>query len=59
MGTIYSNASKVLVWFGELDNDIDKAMDMLCDMDIKVDISKSDWYNDRSEPQLDWYVTGI
>lgn len=56
MGAIYSNASKVLVWFGESDNDVDKAMDMLCDMERKVDVSKLDWYLDNSEPQLDWYV---
>lgn len=56
MGAIYTNALKVLVWFGESDDDIEKAMDMLCDMESKVDISKLDWYLDNSEPQLDWYV---
>lgn len=56
MGAIYSNASKVLVWFGESDDDIEKAMDMLCGMERKLDLSKLDWYLDHSEPQLDWYV---
>lgn len=46
----------MLVWFRESDDDIDNAMDMLCDMERKVDISKLDWHNDRSELQLNWYV---
>ncbi|KAL9628297.1 MAG: hypothetical protein Q9164_007327, partial [Protoblastenia rupestris] len=56
MGAIYSNASEVLVWFGESDDDIEKAMDVLCDMERKLDLFRLDWYLDHSEPQLDWYV---
>lgn len=59
MGAVYLNASEVLVWFGESDTDIDKAMDMLSDMEGKVDVSKLDWYYDNSEPQLDWYAATI
>ena len=56
MGAIYSNASEVLVWLGESDTDIDRAMDMLCDMERTLDVSKLDSYYDNSEPELDWWA---
>ncbi|MCJ1311251.1 hypothetical protein MMC25_004922 [Agyrium rufum] len=57
MGAIYTNASSVIVWLGESDDDIEIAMDMLCDMETRLDVSELDWYLDNSEPKLDWYIT--
>jgi hypothetical protein len=63
MDSIYTRASDVLIWLGEADESIDKALVLLKELESRIDAAKLDWYldsyafsnDDEAQEAIGWH----